>query len=71
MNIRNVRELANLRKMYGTQIRQLEKANEAMAKEAERRRTAKPEMNMMYQNIGTLDDWMENPNRTLGSYSGT
>ena len=71
MNIRNARDLANLRKVYGTQIRQLERANEAMVKEAERRRIAKPEHNMLYQNMGNLDDWMENPNRVLGSYSGT
>jgi len=42
-----------------------------MVKEAERRRTAKPELNMLYQDIGNLDNWLENPNRTLGSYSGT
>ena len=71
MNIRNARELGDLRRIYGTQIRQLERANEAMVKEAERRRAAKPEHNMLYQNIGTLDDWMDDPNRTLGSYSGT
>lgn len=71
MNIRTARDLGNLRRMYGTQIRQLERANEAMVKEAERRRTAKPELNMLYQDIGNLDNWLENPNRTLGSYSGT
>lgn len=71
MNIRTARELNALRQIYGTQIRQLEKANEAMVREAERRRAAKPELNMLYQNIGNLDDWMENPNRVLGNYSGT
>jgi len=42
-----------------------------MVKEAERRRAIGPEKNMLYQNIGTLDDWMKNPDRALGSYSGT
>lgn len=71
MNTRNARELSNLRKIYGTQIRQLERANEAMVKEAERRRAVGSEKNMLYQNIGTLDDWMDDPNRVLGNYSGT
>lgn len=71
MNFRNARELGALRKLYGTQIRQLERANEAMVKEAERRRLVGPEKNMLYQNIGNLDDWLEDPNRVLGSYSGT
>ena len=66
----NSRELGNLRKIYGTQIRQLERANEAMVKEAERRRTEK-DPSMMYQSIGTLDNYLDDPNRTLGRYSGT
>lgn len=70
MNINTARELGALRKIYGTQIRQLEKANEAIVKEAERRRAEK-DPTMMYQDIGTLDDYLENPNRTLGRYSGT
>lgn len=70
MNIRNARELGDLRKLYGTQIRQLERANEAMVKEAERRRAEK-DPSMMYQSIGTIDDYLDAPNRTLGRYSGT
>lgn len=71
MNFKNAKQLADLRRLYGTQIRQLEKANEAMVKEAERRRAVGPEKNMLYQDIGNLDKWMEDPARILGSYSGT
>lgn len=71
MNFRNAKQLVDLRRLYGTQIKQLEKANEAMVKEAERRRAADPSKNMLYQDIGNLDRWMEDPSRVLGSYSGT
>lgn len=71
MNFKNAKQLVDLRRLYGTQIRQLEKANEAMVKEAERRRAVGPEKNMLYQDIGNLDKWMEDPARVLGSYSGT
>lgn len=70
MNINTARELGALRKTYGTQIRQLERANEAIVKEAERRRAEK-DPSMMYQDIGTIDDYLDNPNRILGRYSGT
>ena len=41
-----------------------------MAKEAERRRTEK-DPTMMYQSMGNLDDYIDNPDRILGRYSGT
>jgi len=72
MNLRTAREIGALRKLYGTKIRQLERANEARVKEAERRRALiGSDKNMLYQDMGTLDDWMDNPDRVLGSYSGT
>jgi hypothetical protein len=35
MNVNTARKLGELRKIYGTQIRQLERANEARVKAAE------------------------------------
>lgn len=70
MNYNTARDLGELRKLYGTQIRQLERANEARVKAAELIRAQNKDNDYLHENIGDLDLWMDDPNRTIRGYSG-
>lgn len=70
MNINTARELGQLRSLYGTKIRQLEKANEARVKAAEFLRAKNKDDDYFHENIGSLDEWMDDPNRQVRGYSG-
>lgn len=70
MNINTARKLGELRKIYGTQIRQLEKANEARVKAAEYLRAQNKDNDYLHEDIGSLDTWMDDPTRQVRGYSG-
>lgn len=71
MDVRTATELGALRKIYGTQIRQLERANEARAKAAELLKVKNKDDDYLHESLGTLDAWMEDPNREIRGYSGS
>lgn len=70
MNINTARKLGELRKIYGTQIRQLERANEARVKAAEYLRAQNKDNDYLHEDIGSLDAWMDDPTRQVRGYSG-
>ena len=70
MNVNTARKLGELRKIYGTQIRQLERANEARVKAAEYLRAQNKDNDYLHEDIGSLDVWMDDPTRQVRGYSG-
>lgn len=70
MNVNTARKLGELRKIYGTQIRQLERANEARVKAAEYLRAQNKDNDYLHEDIGSLDAWMDDPTRQVRGYSG-
>lgn len=73
MNINNVKALKLLRRRFGTDITKLENARQAMSKIADARKLAMAEgrgADMLYQDIGILDNYLDNPNYSPSSYNG-
>lgn len=73
MTTENSRLLGKLRSLYGTDITKLEKAREAMKAIADTRAklaaTGKAN-DMLYQDIGNLDNYLDNPNYSPKAYDG-
>ena len=66
----NKTRLSKLRNRYNTEIKKVQNANELYSKEATRRMNLlDKDPTMIFSDIGTLDDYIENPNRMTQSYS--
>lgn len=73
MNVKNAKALGLLRRRYGTDITKLETARQAMSKIADARKLAMAEgrgADMLYQDLGILDNYLDNPNYSPSSYNG-
>lgn len=73
MNVKNAKALGLLRRRYGTDITKLETARQAMSKIADARKLAMAEgrgADMLYQDLGILDNYLDNPNYSPSSYDG-
>lgn len=73
MNVNNAKALGLLRRRYGSDITKLETARQAMSKIADARKLAMAEgrgADMLYQDLGILDNYLDNPNYSPASYNG-
>ena len=66
----NKTRLSKLRNRYNTEMKKVQNANELFSKEAARRMSLlEKDPTMIFSDIGTLDDYITNPNRVSRNFS--